>query len=333
MINIPKYSTYVFPGSPVNGEIYQDPGTEFVFKYIESELLWALQVHGFIPTTLESTGVIEYVLPQADEEFFIHADTTPKLPDTPAANKIKVYVETMYTWEEVWDYRSTNAWYQADGTVVTFTLGMDFNDTTMTLVAPPNDYNNGYYVYNATTDVWDYDLDATRLFQKRKISKDASVNLESVLTPGLDSVYDLIAWSFARMDAFNYGELVPTPNATINSNVALSGTLPNPNSLVDNDVVKLTGQTDPTQNGYYDYQETGPNYTLTPIVFPETPFYGGAASENGLSIMQTHEWWNNPAGGAANYFGIFAERKKITVDAIDAATTGPAILAVTWTPF
>jgi hypothetical protein len=276
MISIPKYSTYVFPGSPVANDLFTDSGTGFVFKYNAVVTIWELQVHGFYPTTLVSNGIVEYVPPQDDDEFSVHADSTPVAPGTPAANHSRVYIESTYAWQDVLDYRTTDAWLQSNGTKVTFTLGMDFNDTTMTIVEPPVDYSNGYYVYNPTTDVWDYDLATTRLFQKRKISKDASANLEAVLTPGLDSVYDLMAWAFARQDAYNYDA---TPPGT------------------------------------------------------DLPFYTGVMSETSATLSATHTDWDGPSGGAGQYFGVFAARKKTTVDAIDAATTGPDILAVTWTPF
>ena len=181
---------------------------------------------------------------------------------------------------------------------------------------------------------WIYDLDATKAYQKRKVSGEANSNVATALDDGVNTILDVVAFAFATIDSLSYKTIVPpVVDATIATNVALSGALPQPNALVDNDKVLLTGQTDPAENGYYDYQETGPNYALTAIVIPDTPFYDGVKYEATSSEYQADQDWSASSLGAANYLGIFAERKRAILADIDAATTGPDILAINWVPF
>lgn len=325
--NLPAYATWV--------ENTLTPGDNEVAIFNETTELWELED--------DYRGALWYLKADGSLVTFALGDT----PNTTTMTNIpKPSVNAdLFIWDTGNDPSLDYTFITDVALTGTAPLIQDGNDLTgvtnalVRLSGQTNPAEDGYYDYvesmgNYTltpNTVWIYDLPLTRSYQKKVISNDANANIASLLEDGLNGILDVVVYAFARIDGFNYESVVPTPNATIAINVALSGTLPNPNGLNNGDVVKLTGQTDPTENGYYDYQETGPNYTLTPLTFPETPFYDGVKTENGLSTMESHEIWNGPSGGAAGYLGIFAERKRVLMADIDAAATGEDILAINWT--
>lgn len=366
--NYPLYSSITFPSNPVNGQLFFDVVSGFNFRYSSTGAIydfvskvwrftgsWEIRYYTYSAGAREPTNVTsefyqsiyqpDLVNPTPSTLRFklnpvssVYGGTTIFVPMANLANKtqqLNAY-DTYDQWMYIDDYRAANYWYKSTGAKVTFLLGQYPDTNTMTNVAPPYDLSLGYRVFNNGNNTWGYDLDKTRLFQKNKISRDSAANLQSLLTPGVDTIYDISAYAMAEPDALHYEEIIPDPlDYTFTTNVALSGTAPliqdgNDLTGVTAATCKLTGQTTATQNSYYNYAESGGNYTLTEIAIPNVPFYDGVAYQSGGSIMEAHENWGNPSNGGAQYFGIFAEKKRLLIAAIDAASTGPDILALNW---
>lgn len=271
----------------------------------------------------------------ADFNDIIPYNATTIAPMAAAPNKQRVFNRISQTWSEVDDYRGELWYLKADGSLVIFNLGDVPNLTTMTNIPKPST-NPELFVWDEGTTSWIYDLVATRAYQKRKVATAANANLTSLLDDGLNTILDVVAFTFARIDGDKYKAIIPNPlDYTFTTNVALSGSAPliqdgNDLTGINNATCKLTGQTTADDNGYYNYVKSGANYTLTKITEPETPFYDGVKYESSGSKLSSHEDWDGTSFGAAGYLGIFSERKRMLMVDIDAATTGPDILALNW---
>lgn len=228
-------------------------------------------------------------------------------------------------------------------------LIQDGNDLTGDLAAlvllsnQTNPLQNGYYNYVddtvnyalTKTDVWLYDLDATKLFQKKIVSTAAYNSFIDVLGAATLTIMDVVAFNFALIDSLRYEEAIPAFEYTFITNVVLTGVAPliqDSQNLTGetSTIVKLTNQSIPGDNGFYTYTTALGNYTLTPYVMPLTHFYGGVSYQANNSVYDSHQNWGSASTGAAGYMGIFAEAKRTVIGDIDAALTGEAVLAIAW---
>lgn len=258
----------------------------------------------------------------------------------------------LYIWDTINDpvLHSTSTGNVAlTGTAPLVAGGLDLTGETAAVVLLNNQTNleeNGYYNYVEAagdytltpTAVWIYDLDFLKLKRKAEITTVAVSNLTEALIAGGNSIYDVVAYAFAKIDQYSYAEKAPVPTYVFTTDVALTDTAPliqdgNDLTGVTATVVRLEGQTNEVDNGYYDYVESGGNYTLTFKNIAETHFYNGIKDETGDSILKAHDEWGSGSNGAAYYLAIFSSRKKTALEAIDAATTAEDVLLVNWTAF